>query len=398
VIYKLGAALMRERSDHFVWLECPKCRWRREVPRASVPAGVRCRQCGTVVVMSTPPEIEATLPSPATPPFTEILPKEEFALEPVELPPPSGVQHVTTPGEADIQLAPAPRLAPPPILPSTVPRGSVPIETKRDDMVEPPRNASLYWAFTNNVFEFPFRLYALTQWIFTSFGLAAGAECAIIGAMGLASMSMPGGLLSGTFGMAACILLVMSMSYLASCFLDIIVNTAYNVDKAHDWPNSDYRERLWILLRMAWLAIFVSTVAAGIAGICSLAGNIIWPAFVVVFGLLFPILLLAGLEADSLFWPVSKPIFRSVRNLWRAWAIFYVISALIGSGCGALTYALFRQSPLQMPLIAAPVWAAAVFIYGRLLGRLAWFILHKGDLQQNKKEARRMAERDRWNI
>src|SRR5262249_10571588 len=106
----------------------------------------------------------------------------------------------------------------------------------------------------------------------------------------------------------------------------------------------------------------------------------------------------AGLEADSVFWPVSKPVFRSLKLVWHVWAVFYVVTALLGLGVGMATWTLFLWSTLQMPLIAGPMWAAAVFIYGRLLGRLAWFILQKSNTPEQKKAARRIAEQEHWKI
>jgi hypothetical protein len=344
-----------------------------------------------VIVMSLSPQI-------IQPEIKAILPEGDLALEPVELPPVSGVQHVTTHDEADLQLAPASAPPPPPILPSTVRRGSVQIETDREDVVKPPRNASLHWAFTSNVFEFPFGLYALRQWIISTLSVVATAQCARLSIIGFQSISVVGGSQGSLFCLITCILVLFGISYLANCFVDIIVHAAYNVDKARDWPHEDFRERIWLFLRLAWMATTVGAMGAAIAGVCSLAGNVFWPVLFVGFSLLFPILMLAGLEADSFFWPISKPIFQSVRTLWRAWAIFYAISALLWMLCAVLTRELFKHSPQQMALVAGPVWATSVFIYGRLLGRLAWFILHKGDSQQDEKAARRMAEQQRWDI
>jgi hypothetical protein len=182
------------------------------------------------------------------------LPAVGLTPEPVELPPTSGVEHVMTSKDVDLQLAPAPPPAPPPIVPSTVPRGSVQIETEQEDVVRPPKNASLYWALTNNVFEFPFRWCALTQWVFSSIGLAATAECIILSAMGVSSASMAGGLQAGVFALVGLLFLLFSVSYVTSCFVDITVNAAHNIDKAHDWPNPDYRDRLMFLVRIVWVA------------------------------------------------------------------------------------------------------------------------------------------------
>ncbi len=323
------------------------------------------------------------------------LPAVGLTLEPVELPPTSGVEHVITPDDADLQLAPASPPPPPPIVPSNVPRGSVQIETEQEDVVRPPKNASLYWALTNNVFEFPFRWCALTQWIFSSIGLSATGVCLVLSVMGLSSANMAGGLF---FVLVGLFFLLFSVSYVTSCFVDITVNAAHNIDKSHDWPNPDYRDRLMFLVRIVWVATLSGTAASALVLIGSLLGEAFYIVFFPAFGALFPILLLAGLEADSLFWPVSKPIFRSVKTAWCAWLSFYLIAGAMGAACGLLTWVLSGVSPLLMPLVMGPFWAAAIFIYGRLLGRLAWFILHKVDLSDKKKPDRHAVEQQRWNI
>jgi hypothetical protein len=379
---------MNETASTTVWLACPQCRWRHEFPADTAPVGSRCHQCGSAVVLS-PPQVMAKTTLPAVGLTPEL----------VELPPVSGVEQVMTPDPDEIQLSPVSVPLPPSILPSTIPRGSVSVETQRDDVVEPPPNATLYWAFTNNIFQFPFRLYALPQWIFSAIGLTATAECLLLSLMGLYSQSMAGGLQAGIFALVGLLFLAFSLSYITSCFIDIAVNAAYNVDKAHDWPNPDYRERLLFFLGIVWVTTLAGTAASAVALIGSmLAGDIAYLIFFPTLGILFPIFLLAGLEADSLFWPASKAIYQSLKNAWRAWLCFYLISGALGAGCGLLTWALLGASPFLIPLVAGPVWAAAIFIYGRMLGRLAWFILQKADLPEEKQKAKRNTEHDRWDI
>ena len=124
---------------------------------------------------------------------------------------------------------------------------------------------------------------------------------------------------------------------------------------------------------------------AGIAKACSLAGDVFWLVLAAVELLLFPILLLAALEADSIFWPISRPIFESLVRVWYGWGVFYVLSGLLLAGCGLLTVQVFKYSELMTPLIAGPILAAAIFIYGRLLGRLTWLILNKTDPTRQRR-------------
>jgi tetratricopeptide (TPR) repeat protein len=46
-----------EAASTTVWLACPKCGWRREFSSAAVPAGPRCLQCGTAIILSPPRKV-----------------------------------------------------------------------------------------------------------------------------------------------------------------------------------------------------------------------------------------------------------------------------------------------------------------------------------------------------
>ncbi len=72
--------------------------------------------------------------------------------------------------------------------------------------------------------------------------------------------------------------------------VDITVNAAHNIDKAHDWPNADYRERLMFLVRVVWVATLSGMAASGLTLIFSLLGEVFYLLFFPAFGLLFPIL------------------------------------------------------------------------------------------------------------
>ena len=378
---------MNQTESNFVWLTCPKCRWRREFPQSAVKGDARCRQCGTAVIVSPPPAVEA------------ILPEDTLMMEePVELPPASGVQHVTTPSEVEYQLAPSPLPRPPMMVRSDVARGSVSEEKPREDVVTPPRRAGLAWAFTNNVFDFPFQKYSLAQWVCASLGLIVGDELALLALMGLYSGTEAGALQAGCFGIAAFFALLFSLSYLAASFLDITVNAAHNVDKAHDWPDSNWRDRMWSLVRVVWWEVIAGTLAAAIAGLASFIGDFFgWACLVFTF-LLTPIVVLSALEADVILFPISRPIFRTLRMAWSAWALFYVLTAILWTPNELVTRLLYNRSPFLMPLAAGPVLAATVFIYGRLLGRLAWFILRSSDSEQDRKTEQRMVEQERWEM
>ncbi len=132
------------------------------------------------------------------------------------------------------------------------------------------------------------------------------------------------------------------------------------------------------MLRLGYLAGLTALPAAGIALLASMADeSLLIPVLAVCEFLLFPILLLAVLESDSLIWPISAPIFSSLVRVARGWIVFYLISGLMLGGCAWITIIAFSRLGLLTPLAVGPLWAAAIFIYGRLLGRLTWLILRK---------------------
>ena len=99
----------------------------------------------------------------------------------------------------------------------------------------------------------------------------------------------------------------------------------------------------------------------------------IGPAACLVSGVLvFPILLLSAMEADSFFVPYSPVILATLRHYWHGWLAFYlIVGAMLGLwifGFGELV----REAPLAALVLSGPILAAMLLIYGRLLGRLAW--------------------------
>jgi hypothetical protein len=226
----------------------------------------------------------------------------------------------------------------------------------------------------------------VAQWIYSSLGLMAAGLFGLLAVMGFISASQAGVLMAGSLAMATFWATLLSGSYLSASLFDITVNAAYNADKALDWPHADWRERIWYLLRVGYLLALAGGIAAGIAQLSSLAGGVFWPVLAAALFLLFPILLLAMMESDSLFMPISGPIFLSLVRVWYGWAVFYVLCGLLFAGCAFLTVVVFNQSNLATPFITGPIWAAAAFIYARLLGRLAWLILQRADPTKQQRD------------
>ena len=93
-----------------------------------------------------------------------------------------------------------------------------------------------------------------------------------------------------------------------------------------------------------------------------------------VFFFVFPILLLAELESDSAFLPVSRLVLASLWRCGRAWLSFYTASGGLIAVAGALMIgAGLKVDSRLLVLFGAMLFAAVVMIYFRLLGRLAYY-------------------------
>jgi len=360
-------------GPQFVTVTCPQCGAKGSVP-AGTQGDLQCRKCAKIfsVDQKPPPDLS----------------EDEIGLAPPALPPPSGVATVYKPAAEEsvavhTELSPHARA-----IASTL----KPVEPDKppDYIVVPPKGAGPHWAFTSNVFQFPWTLVAFPRWI------AASACCAVTGFLGAAAWSMLAtlsmGSIIGVFLLAATILVGwVLMSFVAACLLDITVNAAYNADKLGDWPYEGFVDRLYLLLRVVWYAAFAAMPAGAIAAIAFFVGAPFWAAFAPVAILTFPFVVLSGLEADSPFWPFSEPIAQSVRQARSSWVAFYLISGALLAVCGIATVWIFRQAGPASMLILGPMWAAAVFIYGRLLGRLTWLVMKYVDPAERKQMRKRLA-------
>jgi len=235
--------------------------------------------------------------------------------------------------------------------------------------------------YFSGVFDFPFRGDAVSRWFSLTLlltllgGLSVTALMFVTGSEG--SMGVVG---AGFLGLAAMWAFILAAGFGSSCATVILEDTAAGSELVGNWPEADWRGWLY-----AWLPFFYIVFLAMVAGyglrllLALVPGEGYWllnlVAFLVLPGVLFPILLLSGMEGGSMLVPWSAPILLSLFRRPASWLVFYLLS-------GALTVALLLPTVLVAlflhPLVAlvyfAPVAAAAIFIYARLLGRLAWRI------------------------
>ncbi len=253
----------------------------------------------------------------------------------------------------------------------------------------PPR-----WTFFSGVFTFPWWPLSLLPWLVLSLGLILTGGASWLIAAGYASGTPMGTVMAGIFGIGWIWLALLTFSYAAACLFAVIEMTAYNFDRRDDWPEPDWRERTTHLVWVGWCAGIAIMVGVGIAEFTRdptlIAGAQFFATAGVVVLLIFPIFLLSTLEANSMLWIISGPIWRSLATQFVHWALFYILSIGLFAGLGWLFGLLGSRGYLIVILVGAPLEAAAILIYGRLIGRLAWRIMRPG-------ETERQAHRDAMN-
>jgi hypothetical protein len=169
------------------------------------------------------------------------------------------------------------------------------------------------------------------------------------------------------------------LAYAARCVLVIVEETALGQDKII-WPSEPYVD--WIghavqFLELVGIWLAPSALVArmlrdvwlpedGALRVLLLAGPGLW--------LFFPVGLLSSLSAQSRWVPFRWAIVKRFLRVAPAAVLFYFLTALLCvTGIVPWYYTLLGGTGHLLP-IAGVASAAALFIYSRLLGRMAWII------------------------
>ena len=244
-------------------------------------------------------------------------------------------------------------------------------EIRRDDPDPPPR-----WTFFSDVFNFPWQSGTLMRWVFLAIGCTAlsltWAGAATLFLEASQSRSRAGFVGLGFLMLPTIWITFWSISYAAACCLPVITETAAGSRRIAEWPDPSFREWMVELIYLVYQAALVGAISYGITLLLRHTAGAHWavgPAAAVV---LFPIVLLSSLEADSPWVPITWPVFRSLFQIAWAWLTFYALAGALWAGyLAAVAYGALR-APFLTAFATGPVLAAVLLISARLLGRLAW--------------------------
>ncbi len=251
---------------------------------------------------------------------------------------------------------------------------------------DPPR-----WTFFSGVFNFPWYRDSISRWLWLTIGLAMVGELSV-GALALAGVGGQGvgGIAIVGVGFLVAPIAWMSIwtfSYVASCLLAVIQETAAGNDKIA-WPDETWRERVFKLLYVGYVAVLAVLAGAGVGSLVQLQAGPFWLPLGATALVLFPIMLLSSLEANSI-WAVASPVvLKSLLRLAWCWLMFFVLAGVLAAASGGLVWLGFRfRHPFLALLVAAPVFGAGVLIFARLLGRVGWKITELAEQREELAEA-----------
>lgn len=168
-----------------------------------------------------------------------------------------------------------------------------------------------------------------------------------------------------------CALLMFATAFTYSCVLQIVMESSEGNRVVHHWPG--FTDWLGSLL-WAGVAIPFSAVPGWALGqIPAIAENTYARALVTDISVIIflPIIMLSQLDINSPAGILSGRILKSLVRCAFSWLLFYFLIILLDLACGEATYLVLQRAPNWM-LWLAFIFALAVILYARLLGRLAW--------------------------
>jgi hypothetical protein len=246
---------------------------------------------------------------------------------------------------------------------------------------------SLLPLFLSGTFTFPFRsrhfgqtllLWAGAAALFAAFRLGAWCASADNEEVDRATRVLlwNGLLLSIVFAAVA----LPAWFYVASAYgMTILRETSSGVDAIGDWPNVlalEDSSQFFYLANGFFVAVMPGLLAAPLSD--RLQVPLPWGIGVTA-ALLFPILLLSMLSANSPLHLLSLRVWKSLIHGALAWIAFHLATLALGLAVASLEIALWRQTGWATDVAATGLVAAAAWmIYFRLAGRLALAALRAG--------------------
>lgn len=361
---------------------CPECGHRIAAPRPrkAAPAAQRAEDKGGLV------PIEEEWPEPPC-----VVSFDEDDTSVADAPKP-GAERPTGPGAYGLQEA---EQVPPPALPPDLDDSGAPAaepgapiiyrlsHAERHPLRAPPPPAL---PLIQGIYLFPWRPENLMNWFFLSieFILLAGLACLVREFLGqYESGSLLAGFLPPLIAVISLVALFIGC-YAVISFTTILEETAAGTDR---FPKAEWT--VWEgFTRLAFLSavLAISVLPGAFLRHWIRESEFTWMTPFVFGAFLFPIFLLSMLSANSLWRVLDAKVLGPLLRRPQALFALYVPSLLLLIPSLWLGYVTIWKMRAYLAPVAGPIWAAALLIYGRLLGRIGWYVSLREDKKKKKKK------------
>lgn len=243
-------------------------------------------------------------------------------------------------------------------------------EIKRHEVPEPPKNL-----FFSNVFQFPWStISALQRWGFLTFTLLLNLLL-IVFLIYLREELGEAALIPTAFlGLAELALFTWAGAYAAASAMSIIQDTSAGNDEVIGWPEGgvgDWFGDFFVLMVLMIFGGFFSYLAC--LPISFMTGTFV-PYLFIIHVLITPVVILSGLDAQTVLFPISQMVVHSFKTVTKSWIQLTALTTSLLVAVSTIVGVTTSIEPFIAALINAPLLAATAFIYARLLGRMAFTI------------------------
>lgn len=372
-----SAPLARPADRWEFGFECPICRTRLYASSDEVGKKKKCPDCYTQATVPPPPPRR---------PLQRAVEHHDGELrlsEPVEVPkyrPLIDDEGTRAVAAALASERPAPTGSPEPAGPAAPPRprrseGEEELEKaqkqlearERETPELPPR------PFFDRLFDFLRDPQAVFRGVLVAIGLAIGVSCARSGVAMMNGGALEQVVSLGLF-MFAFVAGAFTLGLGGACAVVIVQETAHGKDVLQGWPGVNFTEWLSDSLYTASAVFLAGLPGVLVATLLSCGGVPVTFGLVILAACLYgfvPLLLLSMLEAATPLTAYSKPIWESLLKQTALWKQFYRRSA-IGAGAVLIVGLGLRMNSVLVTGLFSAALVALVFVYFRLVGRLAW--------------------------
>jgi len=255
-------------------------------------------------------------------------------------------------------------------------------EIKRREIPDPPKSL-----FFSSVFEFPFLSKgAIVRWGLTSLGFSFVGLLGWLGAY-MMEFGFVAAIAAGTSILGVAVIGLISAGYAASCGFAILQETAAGVNRIEEWPDEGWRDGIFEFFLVLWLHAVSGFFCYVIASLARPLTDSLFVVLLPLHAFAFPLALISAMDSDSAWLPWSSMAMRSLKRLPGIWLLFYLISVVVVCLLGGLWTLLAMNASLAAGLTLGPVVATTVFVYARLMGRLAWKIGEDASEEMDKELA-----------